>query len=500
MGGVLEWRVNVSNGTTVTVVEAEEANFVRRLWIGIKGIIVGFLLKIGRFLKKAWNIGVNEPKKVMHCLKVGMALSLVSLFYYMRPLYEGVGGNAMWAVMTVVVAFEYTVGATLTKSVNRATATFLAGSLGVGVHWIASQCGEKFEPMVLELTVFLLAAAATFSRFIPTVKARFDYGAMIFILTFSLVSISGYRVEKLFEMAHHRLSTIVIGTSICILTSMLFCPVWAGQELHFLITRNLEKLAGSLDGCLAEYFKEDIPVNATEEDKSKKLQGYKCVLNSKATEDSMANFARWEPAHGGFNFRHPWKQYLKIGASMRRCAYCIETLNSCINSDTQAPEFLKKLFSEVCTQLISSSSKVINELAITIITMNKSSKVELLVGEMNSAVQELQNVMKSLQNQLVLSPLMENEASNNDQGERITKQNMLPLIEILPVATVASLLIEIAARIEGIVDEVDELAVKAKFKTNDKKRSKQNELVNVNEQEKETTKDPSKDLNSSSPC
>lgn len=110
MGGVLEWRVNVSNGTTVTVVAAEEANFVRRLWIGIKGIIVGFLLKIGRFLKKAWNIGVNEPKKVMHCLKVGMALSLVSLFYYMRPLYEGVGGNAMWAVMTVVVAFEYTVG------------------------------------------------------------------------------------------------------------------------------------------------------------------------------------------------------------------------------------------------------------------------------------------------------------------------------------------------------------------------------------------------------
>lgn len=143
---------------------------------------------------------------------------------------------------------------------------------------------------------------------------------------------------------------------------------------------------------------------------------------------------------------------------------------------------------------------MIKELAITMTTMNKSSKVELLVGEMNSAVQELQNVMKSLQNQLVLSPLMENETSNNDQGERNTKQNMLPLIEILPVATVASLLIEIAARIEGIVDEVDVLAVKAEFKTNDKKRSKQNELVNVNEQEKETMKDPSKDLNSSSPC
>lgn len=95
---------------------------------------------------------------------------------------------------------------------------------------------------------FFAAAAATFSRFIPSIKARFDYGAMIFILTFSLVSVSGYRVDKLFELANQRLSTIAIGTSICILTSMLFCPVWAGYELHCLISNNIDKLADSLDG------------------------------------------------------------------------------------------------------------------------------------------------------------------------------------------------------------------------------------------------------------
>ena len=92
------------------------------------------------------------------------------------------------------------------------------------------------------------ATAATFSRFIPSIKARFDYGAMIFILTFSLISVSGYRVEKLFEMAHHRLSTIAIGTSICIITTILFCPVWAGTELHNLIRNNMDKLSDSLDG------------------------------------------------------------------------------------------------------------------------------------------------------------------------------------------------------------------------------------------------------------
>jgi len=68
------------------------------------------MLKIWNFLEKARNIAVAEPKKVIHCLKVGVTLTIVSLFYYMRPLYEGVGGNAMWAIMTVVVVFEYTVG------------------------------------------------------------------------------------------------------------------------------------------------------------------------------------------------------------------------------------------------------------------------------------------------------------------------------------------------------------------------------------------------------
>lgn len=45
--------------------------------------------------------------------------------------------------------------------------------------------------------------------------------------------------------------------------------------------------------------------------------------------------AIWEPAHGLFGFKHPWQQYLKIGVALRRCAYCVETLNGCINSDIQ---------------------------------------------------------------------------------------------------------------------------------------------------------------------
>lgn len=49
----------------------------------------------------------------------------------------------------------------------------------------------------------------------------------------------------------------------------------------------------------------------------------------------QANFARWEPGHGRFRFRHPWKQYLKVGASMRSCASCIDALLGCVNLENK---------------------------------------------------------------------------------------------------------------------------------------------------------------------
>ncbi|XWS38181.1 hypothetical protein CRYUN_Cryun19dG0108300 [Craigia yunnanensis] len=150
---------------------------------------------------------------------------------------------------------------------------------------------------------------------------------------------------------------------------MLVWPIWSGQKLHSLIVRNMDKLADSLNDCVAQYFNQTGECTNSNEEADKKLQGYKCVLSSKATEESMANFARWEPSHGRFNFRHPWKQHLKIGASMRRCAYCIEALSSCINSEKQAAELINKHLSNSCLKVSCSSSIAIRELAKTVKTM-----------------------------------------------------------------------------------------------------------------------------------
>ncbi|KAI3950289.1 hypothetical protein MKX01_016937 [Papaver californicum] len=465
----LEWKVQlVSDHGSKEVLVPNEPGLARRIWLGFAGLLSGLMSKLSKLWDKVCGVGSEDPRRVYHCLKVGLALTVVSLFYYMRPLYESIGSNAMWAVLTVVVVFEYTVGATLAKGLNRVAGTFLAGTLAIGVHWVASH-----------------SAAATFSRFIPIVKQRFDYGAMIFILTFSLVSVSGYRVEKLFELAHQRVSTVVLGTSICMLICIFVRPVWAGQDLHFLIVCNLERIADSFDECVSEYFKEDKTLIDGDEERCKIILKYKSVLNTKGTEDSLANLARWEPSHGQFSFRHPWNQYLKIGALTRRCAYFIEALNSCINSEIQAHERAKKHLSNVCIRLSSHSSAVLRELTVMIKTMKKSSTIEFSTGEMNNAVQELQHAMKCLPIPPPTTTLVKALPQTEITEVNSTTQANTPLMEILNLVTITSLLVEISARIEDIVDAVNELASMTGFSesTSDEKKKQQNRRIMSDDQE-----------------
>ncbi|KAL0920574.1 hypothetical protein M5K25_009718 [Dendrobium thyrsiflorum] len=443
----LEWRVTVPHKPSAQ----EEHNFEQRfaLWHQLIDLLSLNMRSSSRFMKNAWKLGVDDPRKFIHCIKVGLALTLVSIFYYTRPLYQGVGGTAMWAIMTIVVIFEFTVGGTIYKGLNRVMATFIAGMIAVGIHWLASKSSETSEHIIIGVSAFLLSSVATFVRFIPIVKARFDYGILIFILTFNLVAVSGYRVDRLLELAQQRLTTVFIGISICLLVCILVRPVWAGEELHLLTIKNMRKLADSIEESVAEYFRDGEKGDGNETS-MQNSRGYKCVLNSKATEESLANLARWEPMHGRFSYLHPWSQYLRVGTAMRYCAYCIETLNVCINSENEnqqkAPEHLKKHLSNACLRLGLESSNVLKELASSIESMKRSSSIEVLIGQMNDAVEEVQNILST--------PSLEGAESK----EAIPT---IPLMEAMTVITVASLLNEITLRIDGVADAVEDLAVTA---------------------------------------
>ncbi|OEL35944.1 Aluminum-activated malate transporter 10 [Dichanthelium oligosanthes] len=449
-----QWRVTVPEGPSVTV-EHEAGRAWAWAWLGT--CVLAFRDKAIGFGSRVWRIGADDPRRAVHGLKVGLALALVSVFYYTRPLYDGVGGAAMWAVLTVIVIFEYTVGGCVYKGFNRAFATASAAVVALGVHWIASKSGDKFEPFIRSGSVFLLAAMATFSRFIPTVKARFDYGVTIFILTYSLVAVSGYRVGALVAMAQQRVWTISIGVAMCIAICALICPVWAGQELHRATARNLERLAGAVEACVEDYF---AAAEATSNSKqpSSKAEGYKCVLNSKASEDSQANLARWEPPHGRFGFRHPYGQYRNVGAAMRHCAYCVEALNGCVRSaEVQPPapaHARRRHLADACTRVAALCARVLREASGSVSAMTTSRILDFAVAEMNTAVQELQADLRALPYELLLA-----EAGS---AEHMATS---PLMEAAQLFTVTSLLIEVSARIEGVVDAIDTLASLANFKS-----------------------------------
>lgn len=92
------------------------------------------------------------------------------------------------------------------------------------------------------------ASVFTFARFFPKLKARYDYGLVIFILTFCLISVSGYRDDEVIAMAHKRLSAVFIGGATAVLICILVFPAWAGDDLHKQLATNMEKLAKFLEG------------------------------------------------------------------------------------------------------------------------------------------------------------------------------------------------------------------------------------------------------------
>lgn len=173
-------------------------------------------------------------------------------------------------------------GATLCKGLNRGIGTVLAGLLAFLIEYIAKASGHVFQAISIGAAVFLIGilttsesiinftilidelmlwchfdfmtgAAATYIRFFPHIKKNYDYGIVIFLLTFNLITVTGYRVDSVFKIAHDRVLTIAIGCGICLLMSLLIFPNWSGEDLHDSTVFKLEGLAYSIEGMQTPY-------------------------------------------------------------------------------------------------------------------------------------------------------------------------------------------------------------------------------------------------------
>ncbi|CAI8592823.1 unnamed protein product [Vicia faba] len=398
---------------------------VKKLWTK--------LVKFTKFIKE---IGQDDPRRFIHSFKVGLAVVLIYILHHFRPSFYGFGDNIIWAVLTVVIVLELSVGATLGKGFNRMLATWLGGALGVASNKIAILCGDKGRVVMTSIFVFVIAERVTFMRFSPKLKARYDYGMIIFILTFCLVSLSDVSGNELLEMAYERLLTIIIGSSIAITVCIFICPVWIGKDLHNKIAGNIEKVADFLEGFGDEYFNDT--ENSEDENNKEFLHKYKRALSSKNSEETMAVLARWEPRHGRFRFRHPWKEYLKIGNLTRFCAYKVEALSVYLHNSKTPYEYRSRI-QEPCTDISMESGKALKEASLMIKKMSKSSSPKVHVLNAKNAAESLKSVLRT------------NPWEGADH------------LEIIPASTVASLLIDIVVCVEQICEAVEELASLANF-------------------------------------
>ncbi|KAK7261167.1 hypothetical protein RIF29_27472 [Crotalaria pallida] len=416
-----------------------EGRSLPHIWNLLMALRRELTAKVMNLMLELKKVGEDDPRRVIHSLKVALAITLVSAFYYVKPLYNGFGSSAIWAVFTTILVSEFSVGATIGKGLNRGLATLLGGLLGLGCYYIANliSTGDILEPILLGTIIFLITAGVTYMRFLPQIKARYDYGLLVFILTLCLVSVSSYRSNEIIEIAKKRVITILAGGLISLLVCIFVYPVWSGDDLHKLVSQNIEKLGNFLEGFGDEYFE---TLENGESNKSF-MEEYKSVLNSKQAEESLANFARWEPCHGPFTYRHAWQQYPKIGSISRLCAYRIDALNGFLNS-TNTPSKIRSKIQEPCIKMSTETGKALKELAVAIQQMIPPSAADSHIAKSKIASMNLKSIL-----------------NNSRLWEDTTN-----LFEAIPIMTVASLLVDLVSCTEKLAESIQELSTLAKFK------------------------------------
>ncbi|KAI3783882.1 hypothetical protein L1987_42971 [Smallanthus sonchifolius] len=87
------------SGSTMETDDASVFDGIKKWWIGVR-----------LFLDSLFGMGRSDPRKFIFGAKSGLAFAIVSALTYVTEPVQLISENIIWAILTVILIFEYNAG------------------------------------------------------------------------------------------------------------------------------------------------------------------------------------------------------------------------------------------------------------------------------------------------------------------------------------------------------------------------------------------------------